>query len=134
MALANIVLADGQVSPVNHTFTYNTEMPLADWSDKVGGISIGEPHITMSVSNPTSARKTRKVSVKIWVPRLEVISGDAGGYTPAPRVAYTPLFEAHFVAPDRMSTAETADLFAYAKNLFANAMFKAVVVDRLPPA
>ncbi len=134
MALANIVLADGQGTPVNHTFTYNLEVPVADWSDKSGGISIGEAHVTLLISRPTANRKTHKVSWKVWVPTLEVISGDAGGYTPAPKVAYTCLAEGHFTCPDRSTTANRADLFAYVKNLFGVAAFKATIVDQLPAA
>jgi hypothetical protein len=134
MALANLVLADGASTPVDHTFTYNSEIPVADWSDKVGGISIGENHVTISISRPTQSRKSQKVSFKVWTPILETISGDAGGYTPAPKVAYTCLFEGHFVCPDRCTLQNRKDIFAFAKNLFANAMFKATVVDQLPAA
>jgi len=134
MALANIVLANGADTPANKTFTYNLEVPVADWSDKAGGISIGEAHITISMSRPTANRKTHKVSWKLWTPILEVISGDAGGYTPAPKVAYTCLAEGHFTCPDRSTLADRKDIFAFVKNLHANAMFKAMVVDQLPAA
>ncbi len=134
MALANLTLADGASTPVDHTFTYNSEVPVADWSDKVGGISIGEPHVTISVSRPNASRKTQKVAWKVWVPTLETISGDAGGYTPAPKVAYTCLAEGHFTCPDRSTIQNRKDVFAFVKNLFANAMFKATVVDQLPAA
>lgn len=134
MALANITLADGQGTPVNHVFTYNSEVPIATYSDKVGGIQIGEPRISLTQSRPSKSRASQKTQLKIEVPVLETISGDAGGYTPAPKVAYTMLFEGHWVAPDRSTTAQRKDLYAFVKNCVGTALLKGMIEDNAPVA
>lgn len=129
--LANLVLADGQGTPVNHTFSEQSAFPLAMWSEKTG-IAIGEARISISQSRPSKTRRSQKTVARIEVPILETISGDAGGYTPAPRVAYTMWAEVSFVAPDRSTTAQRSDLFAFTKNLLAQAMVKGMIVDQSP--
>lgn len=134
MALANLVLADGASSPANHTFTYDSEVPVARWSEKAGGIAIGEPAITIQASRPSRSRPSQKTTIKVETPILEVISGDSGGYTPSPKVAYTLLFEGHFVAPNRSLTLDRAHIFAFVKNLLAKDMVKSMIVDYAPAA
>lgn len=134
MALANLVLADGQGSPANHTFSYEAEVPNAIWTEKASGIPIGFPKITIQQSRPTQARKSVKTSIKIATPVLEVISGDVEGYTAAPKVAYTLLFEGHFVAPDRSTLQNRKDLTAFVQNLLGKAMVVSMLNDLAPAA
>lgn len=134
MALANLVLADGQGSPANHTFTYEAEVPSAIWTEKASGIAIGFPKITINQSRPTLARKSTKTAIKVALPVLETISGDAGGYNPSPKVAYTLLFEGHFVAPDRSTLQNRKDLTAFVQNLLGKAMVVAMLNDLAPAA
>lgn len=134
MALANIVLADGQSTPVNHTFSVVSEHPDAVYTDKAAGIPIGFPKIVIGQSTPSPARRSQKTSFKVELPVLETISGDAGGYTPAPKVAYTLMFQGHFVAPDRSTLQNRKDLTAYVQNLLSKAMVVAMLNDLTPPA
>lgn len=132
MSLTNLVLADGQSTPVDHTFSWDTEHPVAAYSDKVGGVSIGFPRVTLGRSLPSRNRRSYKTTIRVEVPVLEAISGDVGGYTAQPKVAFTMLFEGHFTSPDRSASANRADLYAYVSNLLTQAMVKTMVVDQLP--
>jgi hypothetical protein len=133
MALANLVLADGQSTPANHTFTYDAEVPEARWSEKTG-IAIGSPVVAIGSSRPSRSRSSFKTALKVEIPVLEVISGDAGGYTPAPKVAYTMRFTGTFESPDRSTTQNRKDLHAFVADLISEAMVKAMIVDYSPPA
>lgn len=134
MALANLTLDDAQGTPVTHTFSYENEVPSAVWTDKASGIAIGFPKITIQQSRPSAARKSTKTSLKVAVPTLEVISGDVEGYNPAPKVAYTCLFEGHFVAPDRCTNQNRKDLTKYVQGLLAKSMVVAMLNDYAPAA
>lgn len=132
MSLTNLVLADGQSTPVNHTFSWDTEHPVAGWTDKVGGVAIGYPKVTIGRSLPSRKRRSYKTTFRVEVPVLEAISGDVNGYVAQPKVAFTELFEGHFTSPDRSATSHRADLHAYVRDLLSKAMVKAMVVDQLP--
>jgi len=133
MSLATLVLADGQASPVDHSFTMKSEFPIATWNERLG-IAIGEPVVTIQALQPTAKRRSQKTTLRVTVPILETISGDAGGYTPAPRVAYTMWGETSFVCPDRSTLSQRKDLYAFMTNALAKAMFKAMVTDQAPAA
>lgn len=133
MALAALVLSDGQTTPGEHTFSEVTEFPFASWAERLG-ISIGEPTVSISASRPSAKRKSQKTIMRVQMPVLETISGDVGGYTPTPRVAFTMLAEMTFVSPDRSTLQQRKDLYAFASGLLAKEMVKAMVVDQAPAA
>lgn len=123
-ALAPITLADGQTTPVVHTFSpVNIDMAgVAKLVDRVGGIAIGFPALTLSVRSPSKASRNYRVTGKIVVPTLEVTSPSTGsGIQPAPTKAYDLLGTIEFVLPERSTLLERQNLFAYVKNLMANA-------------
>jgi len=129
-AQGNLVLADGQVSPVNKTFSANgVKAGVAFYADKSSGISIGFPTITISVKESASKNEVEK---RIALPVLEVISGSDGGYTPSPKVAYTVWSVEKFTLPTRCTTQNRKDVRAFSKNLNADTAM-ANAVDNLEP-
>lgn len=123
-ALAPIVLADGQATPVNHTFAPVTidSAGVAKLVDRASGISIGFPALTMSVRPPAKGGRNHRVMAKIVVPTLEATSpSTASGIQPAPTKAYECIATVEFVLPDRCTVQERTNVLAYMKNLFANA-------------
>lgn len=124
-AQGNLVLADGQTTPVNKTFSANgVKNGVAFYADKSSGIAIGFPTITISVKEFASKNEVEK---RIALPTLEVISGSDGGYTPAPKVAYTTWSVEKFTLPTRCTTQNRKDVRAFSKNLNADtAMVNAV--------
>lgn len=55
---------DGQATPVAHTFSPVSidAAGIAKWVDRVGGISIGFPTVTLSVREPSKSSRAYKVT------------------------------------------------------------------------
>lgn len=129
-AFASMTLNDGQATPVAHTFgTVNKDSSgVAKWADRVGGIALGYPVITMSVREPVKDSRNYKVMLKVAVPTLEVTSpSTASGIQPAPTLAYDHLCTISMIMPERGSLAERKNLIAFVKNLLAHANVTAAV-------
>lgn len=137
-AFGNIVLADGQSTPVNHTFipVVIDAQGVAHYEDTAGGIPIGYPRLSLSLKRPTastapgsnSRSAVYRARVKIEVPVLEVTSPSTGtGIQPAPTIAYSSMADMQFLMSARSTEAERKDIVAYAKN----ALLNAAVVDVL---
>lgn len=123
-AFAPIVLADGQATPVNHTFAPVSidSAGVAKLVDRVSGISIGFPALTLSVRPPAKGGRNHRVTAKIVIPTLEATSpSTASGIQPAPMKAYDCIATVEFVLPDRCTALERANVLAYTRNLLANA-------------
>jgi hypothetical protein len=126
-AIANLVLADGQATPVNKTFSpADCTSQLATWTDRSSGINIGFPEVTLSL---TKGQDQCKVLAKVVVPTLEVISGSDGGYTPSPKVAYQTLGKVEFVLPARSTLQNRKDVVAFVKNLLTNAVMTKITEE-----
>lgn len=125
-AIANIVLADGQATPVNHTFEavrVDSE-GVARYADKVSGIPVGFSLISQSLKEPTKASPNYKAVFKFAVPTLEVTSpSTATGIQPAPTVAYTHYVTISATLPGRGTTANRKDVKAFVKNFVNSAQF-----------
>lgn len=131
-AFANIVLADGQTTPVNHTFAPVTidQSGVAVLADRSSGIAIGFPVLTMLVRPSTKTSRNYKVSAKVIVPTLEVTSpSTATGIQPAPTKAYDCMATIEFVMPERSTSLERQNLLAYMKNLLINTVLTNGVVN-----
>jgi len=123
-AFAPIVLADGQPTPVNHSFSpvKIDVQGVASLADRSNGIAIGFPQISLLVRNSSKTSKNFRVSAKIVVPTLEATSpSTATGIQPAPTKAYDCLATIEFVLPERSTTLERENVLAYVKNFLANA-------------
>jgi len=133
-AQANLVLADGQSTPVNHTFSARgADLALAVWKDISAGIGIGVPSITLSYKESDGASGAWRCEARVTIPVLEAISGDAGGYTPSPKVAYKMFGKVEFIAPNRSTVQNRKDLKAYLANLLAATVMSETLVDFNPP-
>lgn len=130
--MANIVINDGQATPVAHTFgpgpLVGTE---AVFLDRSGGISIGYPKVIINAAQPSKTSRLYKTRVKLVVPVLEVVNASTyNGITPAPTKAYDLTFDGTFFCPERATLADRKNLLAYVKNLLAHATLTAVVQDQ----
>lgn len=124
--IANLVLADGQATPVNHTFSpIDVRDGVAKWADKVGGISVGFPVITYSVRQPSKAARSYKITRKITLPVLAQTSPSTStGIQPAPTKAYELIHNSEWVLPEQSTLADRQNLLAYVKNFDANVVMK----------
>lgn len=125
-AIANIVINDGQATPVAHTFApAKTQADMALLEDRSSGVYIGYNKLTFTLSRPVGASKeaTRnlKLSIKIETPKLETVSNNTvSGIAPAPTISYRPVAELVVTFPERCSLQDRKDLQAYIKNALAN--------------
>lgn len=129
-AVADITLADGQASPVNHTFNpVKVTSDLVIYADKVSGVMAGFPTISLGNRLPTGKNGNYKASGRIRLPVLETAATAASGFTPGPTVAYSLNLNVDGVIPERATLAERKDLYAYGKNLLAHAVFGSLMKD-----
>lgn len=123
--IAALTLADGQTTPVNHTFSVGAgqmgETSPASWRDTSQGSYNGYKRITVLVRRAGSGSATR-VIVKITDPAV-----DSENVT-----KYNTLFSGEFVLPDASTLQNKKDILAYAKNLFAHADFTDMIVNMSP--
>lgn len=131
-AISSITLADGQATPVSHTFApLAITGTLAEWVDRASGIAIGYPTLSVNLRRPLkNEARVYKATVKIVAPVLEVTSpSTATGIQPAPTKAFDLVFNGEFLLPERATKLQKADIIAYAKNLMANAVMKSLIED-----
>lgn len=125
--IANMVINDGQATPVAHTFA--PAKALADFAlfeDRVSGVYIGYNKLTMSLTRPkgssNQANRNLKLSIKVETPKLETVSNSTvSGIAPVPTISYRPVAELILTLPERCSLQDRKDLQAYVKNALNNA-------------
>lgn len=120
----SVVLTDAASTPVNRTFgPAKKDGDAYRWDYRGGGIGAGFDRLTINTRLPTKALKATKVSLKLETPILEVTSpSTTTGIQPAPTVSHTPLFEMHFVLPEKASLQERKNLLAMARDLIDEAL------------
>lgn len=131
----NLTLNDGQTTPVAHTFSARgADLKLAVWEDISSGVRIGLPRITIgTASTGSGASGSYKTQVRLTVPVLEALSGDAGGYVAQPMVAFNMFATVTLVAPNRCGVQNRKDLRAYLANLLGHAVMTETFVNFDPP-
>lgn len=134
MPLSNIVLADAQATPVNHTFApqgadSNGVEYLTDYS---GPNAIGYWKISLQTLAPQNARagedsknRTYRVKVGLHEPILETLSNStSSGILPAPTVAYIPRAFIEYVLPERSTLQNRKDIWKMLHLLAANSQIQ----------
>lgn len=130
-AFAAVTINDGAATPVAHTFSpVNIVADVAKFADRSGGISVGYPTLTVSLTAPSKTSRLYKARCKVVMPVLETISNSTmSGIAPAPTKAYDLTADMTFFMPERSTLQNRKDILAYAKNLLAHAMVTALVQD-----
>lgn len=129
-AAANIVLADAQATPVNHTF-----VPLGPdekgtfwFEDQSAASPIGYNKISISLSRPllgkqneSSANRMSRCKIGVYTPKLEnVTNSTVSGVAPAPTLSYVPKAWIQFDIPERSALQDRKDLRKYVQFLMAD--------------
>lgn len=127
-AFANIVLNDGQATPVAHTFSPKTCIgTTAIYEDRSSGTAISYKKLQLDTKDTANLRR---IHVRVQDPVLEAITGsNPAGFTPAPQVAFYCDFDGTFTVHSRSSLQNREDLIAYVSNLMNDAVLKALVRD-----
>lgn len=135
-AATNIVLADAQATPVNHTFI--PLGPLNNWDmvfeDQSRPSPVGFWRIYVRLKRPTEKMASGNVAVTLSLqePVLETISVAASGLTQAPTVAYVPRCDVEFRVSNRSTLQDRKDLRKMAALLLADAQIIPVVENFVP--
>jgi hypothetical protein len=134
-----LILANGEATPVNHTFTplgqnretgfwwFEDQSPRVTSSSSLGWPRVGIRTRRANDAGPGDNAQTRinRVELVIAMPQLETVGTSDSGLTPPPTVAYVDRVKAEFLLPARDSLADRKDSLAYAKS----ALGHATVVD-----
>ena len=129
-AIANIVVNDGQTTPVAHTFNpHLQEGGLSVWLDKVSGIVAGYIKAICRVNSDVVDSDVNRIKFSVELPTLETLAPNSSGFTPGPTVAYVSRAVIEYIVPKRATAQERKDLAAYTANFANHATIKAMVTD-----
>ena len=136
MQAANIVIADAQATPVNHTFIpIGRDANRIFWfEDQSAANSVGYWRISVQTKRPTQALAGNSASNRVYrtiiglhEPVLEVQGPGAAPFEPAPTVAYVQRALMEFVDPERSTAQNRADMAKMAPLLLQNSQILATL-------
>lgn len=139
-AVAAIVLADAQTTPVNHTFNPLGPDTNGVWwfEDNTTANTIGNQKISVQLVRPgvpsageDSSKRMCRVKIGIHTPILENVSNSTiSGIAPAPTVAYICRCNMEFMLPERsVKDFDRKTIRKYADNLLANSLIITVIEE-----
>ena len=136
MSAINIVLADAQGTPVNHTFvpvgfTGDTYW----WEDQSAAAAIGNWKISLKIQRPAaattgqnSAQRVYRVTIGLHEPVLETLgTSTISGIPAAPTISYIDRIVSEYVLPERSTLQNRKDLRKMNYNLQNEAQMIAAV-------
>lgn len=132
-AIAPLTLADGQATPVNHTFSPvgKDALGVAKWVDRSSGIAIGYPTVSLLVQEPVRGSTNYKVTRKVVLPVLAVTSPSTStGIQPAPTKAYELTSIRIDLIPQQAIDSVKKDFYAYCKNFDLHSVNSAAVITQ----
>lgn len=121
-----IVINDGQATPVATTFNPESVSPgLSSFADRTTGIALGFRRIKVSTTFAGGKSKVNRSKVSIEIPVTSLVNGIT-------TVAYTLRANVDIILPDGATSAQRNDLYAFLKNVFANALIQGALRDLDP--
>jgi hypothetical protein len=129
--VTQFVLADGQATPVNHTFKPDGEKNgVLFFADRSTGVPVGFSKLSISQKETSGGSGKTVTTLKVVVPTLEQTSAStATGIQPAPTLAYNTAVTVTFETAARSTTQNRADILAFVKNLLADSNIGSAVTD-----
>ncbi len=136
-ALVDIVIADAQGTPENHTFKpMGLDKNGVLWAvDQSRSNAVGYWRISFEQKQPAPPRpgessqdRTYRLKIGLHMPVLET-NGDssASGILPAPTVAYIPRSFHEYIIPERSALRDRQDMAKMASLLLSNAQIKNMI-------
>lgn len=117
---SNIVLADAQATPANHTFVpVGRDKNGVFWfEDQSAANAIGNWRISVEMTRPpvpaaqaSSSGRTNRVKIGLHEPILETVSNSTvSGIAPAPTISYVLRTFSEFILPERATLQNRKDL------------------------
>lgn len=134
---SNIVLADAQGTPVNHTFVpIGRDKNAVYWfEDQSAANAIGNWRISVEMTRPpvpvaqqSSSGRSIRARIGLHEPVLETVSNNTvSGIAPAPTVSYVPRSFSEFVLPERATLQNRKDLRKMMASLLGETQVTALV-------
>jgi hypothetical protein len=125
-AAADLVIYDGQATPVAHTFKPARKTgEVIVWEERTSGNTpAGFFTFALSQNSPKAAKTVIKTKLMLEIP-VEVLDSDTSQYSypTSARFAFT------VMVPKDASQSVRDDIAAYAKNFLADAVIQAVLSD-----
>lgn len=136
-AASNIVLADAQATPVNHTF-----IPLGKdtngvywFEDQSQSNALGYWKLSVDVKKPlpgapgakSGSDRVIRVKVSLHEPTLETLGTADNGLTPPPTIAYITRSSTEFILPERNTLQNRKDIRKMSSNVLNDALIVACV-------
>jgi len=138
-AIADIVIADGEATPVNHTFkpiyVRNEDgAQVAFYRESMTGVPVDAQPTLKLTQKKLPKGGVYRLSARVEVPVMESVSGqNSAGYTAAPKVAYTVTAEAVIYSPERSTAQQRKNDRALLWNLLANSACISLLDDVISP-
>lgn len=132
--IANIVVADGAATPVNHTFLPVVTSPVPSYREAISALAlVGQGRVTAG-NRSAAAASLQRVRITLELPALETVTGqNAEGYTAAPKVAYTNSVVVDMILPARGTSQQRKDLRIMLSNLLKDAQIIDLVDNLAQP-
>ncbi len=125
-SIANLTIADGAATPVNHTFSVvNVDASKAYWAEKTAGIAIGYIRMTHEVRQPKTDSAAQRVILGYEQPTTAVVDG----VTKRVRLSSA---QVTFNFAQDATDQEKKDLVAYVTNSLSNATVKPTLYNVEP--
>ena len=130
---ANIVIVDGEATPVTRTFGPDSiENGVATYKDRASGVPVG--YGSISLSRPKEPQDkvngSYKCVVQLMLPKLETVSGSTtSGFEPAPRVAYNCVARCELWLPVRSVEQDRENLRVLLRDLLDDAIVVSLIED-----
>lgn len=123
---ANIVLSDGQATPVATTFTPEQVTPtLSTFADRSSGVPLAFRRLRATFSPATSQRPTHRASYEVVVPMTQTVNGVTS-------TVATMRAKLEVILPDASTDAQRKDLYAFMQNGLANTLVRGNLRDLDP--
>jgi hypothetical protein len=130
--IANIVIADGEDTPVNHTFQPVQQSPNAIYRENIADVPVlGQGLINTTLSNNAQIYKVRFI---LEIPVMEeAVAQNTAGYTAAPKVAHTLRADVVLFAHARSTTQQRDNLITLVSNALQDAQINGMYVNLVKP-
>lgn len=124
-----IAIQDGAATPVTHTFNPQSidSNGVATYKERVSGVPIGQPQLSLSVRAPAGNSTTYKVTGRLTMPQV-VETTDSAGKT-VKSVDYAPLGTFEFVLPVKADKIDRTNIRVLLSNALKNATVVSMIDD-----
>lgn len=133
-AIANIVVNDGETTPVAHTFQPVSSGLNSLYREALPGVPLlGQGSIKL-VSKPVTNQGLDRRKITLAIPIMEAVLGtNAAGYTAAPEVAHVVTMNIEVIAHERATAQEIDNVRTMALNILGDSQLVDFLDNRETP-